>query len=72
MPKCKGCNADILFIKTAKGKVTPVDAKEITIYVTGTQSIVRGHQPHSETCSKLATSIDIGVFDFRRSKNAKV
>ena len=52
MPKCKGCGADILWIKTKKNKSTPVDAQEITIYVTGTQSVVRGHQPHWATCPK--------------------
>ena len=52
MPKCKGCGADITWIKTAKGKNTPIDTKEITIYVTGTQSIVKGHQSHWATCPK--------------------
>ena len=52
MPKCKGCDAEIIWVKTQKGKSTPLDQKEITIYVTGTQSIVKGHQSHWATCPK--------------------
>lgn len=50
MPKCKGCGAEVIQLKTQKGKKVQLDAKEITIYVTGTQSIVRGHEPHK--CQK--------------------
>jgi len=54
MPECKGCGAKINWIQTARGKMTPVDAKETSIYVTGTQSLVRGHVPHWATCEKAA------------------
>ena len=60
MPLCKGCGAKINWIQTAKGKMTPVDQKEITIYVTGTQTLVKGHQSHWATCPKAA--------DFKRKK----
>jgi len=32
MPKCKRCEADIIWIKTAKGKSMPCDAK-VTYYI---------------------------------------
>ena len=46
MPECKKCGKNIYYIENQKGKKIPVDAQEIQIYVTGTQSLVRGHKPH--------------------------
>ncbi len=50
MPLCKGCGAQINWLKTQKGKNTPIDVQETTIYVTGTQTMIKGHQPHWATC----------------------
>jgi hypothetical protein len=56
MPECKKCGAKINYVHTPtynffsinqkKKKLIPVDQEEITIYVTGTQSKVKGHKPH--------------------------
>ena len=57
MPKCKGCDAEIIWIKTANGKNMPIDAKERTFYINwdsdkfSTQAI-KGNQPHWATCPK--------------------
>ena len=53
MSKCKACGAEIIWLKTTKNYEKKsgsaniaLDAREIVIYVTGTQSVVKGHQPH--------------------------
>ena len=46
MPTCKQCGKRINYIKVGKKSVA-VDHKEITIYVTGTQSKVDGHPLHN-------------------------
>ena len=59
MVRCKSCGAELLFAKTAHGKMAPFDAKPVTITVivvtpnesghhTGPQ--VTGHVSHFATC----------------------
>lgn len=46
---CKRCYAFISFVKTEKGKLMPVDPKEVTI-ITKTGKTVKGYLPHWITC----------------------
>jgi hypothetical protein len=54
MAKCKSCGEEIIWVKTASGKNTPLDAKEKTLYKIvkeGVSPIVlRGHESHWATC----------------------
>lgn len=56
MPKCKGCGAEIKWIKTAKGKNMPIDAKSEKRYVmdlvTGEWSFKDAYTQHWATCPK--------------------
>lgn len=49
MAKCKGCQADIVWIKTANGKNMPCNTEKTTIITTDGQTVV-GHIPHWATC----------------------
>lgn len=51
MSKCKGCGAEITWIKTKAGKLMPCNSEKSTI-VTEQGEIVVGHVPHWATCSK--------------------
>lgn len=51
MAKCKGCNADIIWIKTKNDKIMPCNAEKTTIVTTQGETII-GHVPHWATCSK--------------------
>ena len=46
MAKCKICGKEVNYIQLSKKKKVAVEKKEISIYVTGTQSHVKGHQVH--------------------------
>jgi len=59
MPQvCKGCGADIIWIKTQSGKSMPVDAKPISGYPAPLLStvlvheMVKIHMSHFATCPK--------------------
>jgi len=56
MPKCKGCGAQIRWVKTANGKNMPLDEKEKLFYyrVENEWEIKRGRDPHWATCPKAA------------------
>lgn len=47
--KCKGCGAEINWIKTSKGKSMPVDPEMTTIITMG-GVIYKGFIPHWVTC----------------------
>lgn len=49
MPKCKGCQAEIIWIKTVNGKNMPCNAEKTTIVTESGETIV-GHIPHWSTC----------------------
>ena len=49
MPKCKGCQAEIIWIKTVNGKNMPCNAEKTTI-VTESGETIGGHIPHGSTC----------------------
>jgi hypothetical protein len=50
--KCRGCKADIIWIKTEKGKSIPIDAKPIKAYSRGLHLYILEdvHLPHWSTC----------------------
>jgi hypothetical protein len=63
----RGCNAEIVWVKTPAGKWTPVDAKPVKVWVlevvdvaneTGLHGrpgkLVTGHVPHWATCPAVA------------------
>ena len=54
MATCKGCGAEIIWIKTPAGKLMPCDAQKITI-ITEQGQTVSGYIPHWATCSKSKT-----------------
>ena len=47
--KCKGCQADIVWIKTTNGKNMPCDPKKVVI-VTENGETVSGYISHWATC----------------------
>lgn len=49
MAICKGCGAEIVWIKTPNGKNMPCNAEK-TIIVTPEGQTVTGHIPHWATC----------------------
>jgi hypothetical protein len=49
LAKCKGCQADILWIQTKAGKMMPCDPEEIVV-CTFEGEVVKGHIPHWATC----------------------
>ena len=51
MSKCKGCGAEIIWIKTKAGKSMPCNLEKITIVTEQGETIV-GYVPHWATCSK--------------------
>lgn len=50
MSKCKGCGAEIVWIKTPAGKAMPCDPNKVTI-VTERGATVTGYIPHWATCT---------------------
>lgn len=60
MAKCKGCGAEIIFVKTPKGKDMPLDAKkELVFYVdeeSGHWRNEMAHRMHWLTCPKVEKS----------------
>lgn len=68
MPTCKGCGADIIFARTDRGALMPLDAaqtKIATVRSVGTErevgQIVVGHVPHHITCPQAD--------EFRRNRS---
>ncbi len=61
MSRCKGCDAELVWIRSASGKPIPCDPKELAI-VTEDGRVVTGRIAHFATCSK--------VNQFRRPKAA--
>ena len=65
MPTCKGCNAEIEWFETMRGKKVPVDAKPENRYVLRPQVNQRGdtyghvvelvntYMPHHATCPEV-------------------
>ena len=51
MSKCKGCNAEIVWIKTRNGKIMPCNVEKTTIVTEQGETII-GHIPHWATCPK--------------------
>ncbi len=49
MSKCKGCGAEIVWIKTKSGKAMPCDTNKVII-VTDEGETVAGYTPHWATC----------------------
>jgi hypothetical protein len=49
--KCKGCGEDILFKRTARGKLMPCDP-DIHIFLTLDGKVRGGYIPHFVTCKK--------------------
>ena len=49
MSKCKGCGAEIVWIKTKVGKAMPCDTHKVII-VTDEGETVAGYPPHWATC----------------------
>ena len=45
MPNCKQCGKKINYIKVGKKNVM-VEQKEIEVFVTGTQTRIKGHPTH--------------------------
>jgi hypothetical protein len=66
---CKGCGAEIKWIKTGAGKHMPIDAVPVKVYVKltilGEESwrFVEGFVPHWATC------LDADKFRRKRGKN---
>lgn len=62
---CKACGAEILFQRTEKGKMMPVEIFVTTVLITeaGVGRIVRGHVPHFVNCPQAAK--------FKGGQNAK-
>ena len=48
MPKCRSCNAEIVWLKSKKGKNIPVDAET---YHGETEFDSKKHRAHFATCS---------------------
>jgi hypothetical protein len=63
MPVCKGCGANIVWIKTASGKSTPIDAKPERRYISIDYNwvLMDTHISHFATCPKADS--------FRKSKS---
>lgn len=58
MAKCKGCGAEIIWIKTEAGKHAPIDAGKRLFYLNNEDAdnlqwlAFWGHEPHFATCPK--------------------
>ena len=53
MPKCRGCQAEIVWVKTVSGSNMPADPDLVSI-ITVAGELVRGHIPHFVTCPEAA------------------
>lgn len=66
MPTCRGCGADIIFARTDRGALMPLNKEETKIATVRTNgelkitTLVVGHVPHHITCPQAD--------DFRRKK----
>ena len=49
MSKCKGCQAEIIWIKTTNGKAMPCNPEKVTI-ITEKGETISGYIPHWATC----------------------
>lgn len=52
---CRGCDANIIFIKSPKGKWLPIDARPATVYQLSENEPpeqLSAHIPHHITCPK--------------------
>lgn len=50
---CKGCGAEILWIRTVAGQFAPIDLKEKSFFVLvgdDSAALRKGHEPHFVTC----------------------
>lgn len=52
MAKCKGCQAEIVWIKTTNGKNMPCNAEKTTVVTEDGKTVV-GHIPHWSTCPEF-------------------
>jgi len=54
MKTCKGCGAEIRWIKTEAGKAMPLDANPRNFYVEydGKWRMLRGYEPHWGSCEE--------------------
>jgi len=54
VPRCKKCNAEIIWIKMDSGKSMPCNVEKTTIvtrpFKTNTGMVITGHIPHWATC----------------------
>ena len=70
MTRCKGCGAEIRWIKTAAGKNMPLDFQPVRFYVNMKNlvddedrwEVINGHQAHWATCPNAT--------EFKRKKRA--
>lgn len=69
MSKCKGCGAEIVWIKTASGKSMPCDIDKVTI-VTDDGKTVTGRIPHWATCPAATTFKKKGI-ELERKEDEK-
>lgn len=66
MPTCRGCGAEIIFARTDRGAMMPLNKEETKVAVirhngeTRVDRLVVGHVPHHITCPQAD--------DFRRKK----
>ncbi len=54
MAFCKGCGAEIVWLKTKSGKNMPCNAEKTTI-ITESGEVITGYVPHWGTCSQSHT-----------------
>lgn len=54
MNKCKGCGAEIVWIKTKAGKAMPCDTNKVTIITDNGETVI-GYTPHWATCPAAKT-----------------
>ena len=50
---CKGCGAEILWIRTVEGKFAPIDFKQKSFFVLAgddSAALWQGHEPHFASC----------------------
>lgn len=67
MAKCKGCGADIVWIKTANGKNMPCDEAKTTIVTESGETLV-GHIPHWATCPQARSFKNGGTQEVQQAE----
>jgi hypothetical protein len=50
--RCKGCGAEILWVKSEKGKMIPIDKKVKLVFYKEVGRFIQGHESHFATCPK--------------------